>query len=55
MLKYLWTHHRAFCLLVTAYLIPAQVTFYLTFDSQLAVCIGGLAIVLAAPFIWKYA
>lgn len=54
MLKYMWKNHRSLCLLVLAYIVPAQVTFYLTWDSQLAVCAGGLAILAASPLIWKY-
>lgn len=54
MLKYMWNNHRSLCLLILAYIVPAQITFFLTWDSELAVCVGGLTILAASPIIWKY-
>lgn len=52
--KHLCRHHRGFVLLSSAYFIPATLAYLFTQDSQLSVGIGGLTILIAFPFIWKY-
>lgn len=42
-------------LLAMAYSLPSLAVYVATRDPQLAEGIGGMGIMLAAPFLWKYA
>lgn len=53
--KYMWKHHRSFCLLTWSYLAPAFIVYVATRDTELARGAGGVGILVASPFIWKFA